>query len=648
MWSRLSHTQFTQSRFNIYPEVIVGFLYRAVKSTPWLATLLADALTAPSAFYYLCVFAWSGVSVASVFMTGFVLSGRTVAGGLLAALVFVVNYKFSTQVQWSPTLRECWALPLGHALMALLVHWFSLADADVRPRHYAAIGVVLVLALVPWQFTPFMLLAQVLSIYSTSVIGFVSLERVAALFRVYAGAYVVAAVLMFGQLTFLHSFSFCFVAGVLVLEYALRATSVAARVRALAPRARWLVEAVVLRGVGAVAAFLCVFVVAKLLIDTHANSHVSTFMSIKLRGLLPRLSELASGQDKFSGGAPPSFAHIHDFDTLMYVCQTEFDFMPVWAALRILRLSLLVQLSVASMALVAFQVAVLAVRQWRAAGSKRAAADESELAQFALDTELSAAHQRRAAELFMVAQSISFLIYAVMVERFAVLSTPAFSALCGVLASAELPFAVLAFVRRRLSWPVPSVRAVVDARIVHQLLALLVVLGVALHNRDLLQSLAAPVATPLPHDIDHQVSLMRFIFRNTPANASFSASMPLVSAIRLITHRAVTMHPQYESADTRLRIRKVYQLYGLMPLADVHRLLRDELRTDYVVLEMDYCNGQMTNNCMVVDMVDEYRHHQRWTADQVACKRLQALPQSNAMFEQVFANPKFIVFKVKK
>jgi hypothetical protein len=616
-----------------------------VKATPWLATLLADALTAPSAFYYLCIFAWSGVSVASVFVTGFVLSGRTVAGGLLAALVFVVNYKFSTQVQWSPTLRECWALPLGHALMALLVHWFSLADADVRPRHYAAIGAVLVLALVPWQFTPFMLLAQVLSIYSTSVIGFVSLERVAALFRVYAGAYVIAAVLMFGQLTFLHSFSFCFVTGVLVLEYALRATSVASRVRSLAPRARWLVEAVLLRGVGAVVAFLCVFIVAKLLLDTHANSHVSTFMSIKLRGLLPRLSELASGQDKYSGGAPPSFADIHDFDTLMYVCQTEFDFMPVWAALRILRISLFAQLSVASMALVAFQVIVLAVRQWRA--TKRAA-DESELAQFALDTDLATAHRRRAAELFMVAQSISFLIYAVMVERFAVLSTPAFSALCGVLASPELPFAVLAFVRRRLSWPVPSVRTVVDARIVHQLLALLVVLGVALHNRDLLQSLTTPVAMRLPHDIDHQVGLMRFIFRNTPANASFSASMPLVSSIRLITNRAVTMHPQYESADTRLRIRKVYQMYGLMPLADVHRLLRDELRSDYFVLELDYCNGQMTNNCMVVDMVDEYRHHQRWTVDQVACKRLQALPQSNAMFEQVFANPKFVVFKVKR
>jgi hypothetical protein len=39
----------------------------------------------------------------------------------------------------------------------------------------------------------------------------------------------------------------------------------------------------------------------------------------------------------------------------MYVCQTEFDFMPVWAALRILRISLFAQLSVASMALVAFQ-----------------------------------------------------------------------------------------------------------------------------------------------------------------------------------------------------------------------------------------------------------------------------------------------------
>jgi hypothetical protein len=619
-----------------------------VKSTPWLAALLSDtaALSAPSAFYYFCIFAWSGLSVASVFVTGFLLSGRTLAGGLIAALVFVVNFKFSTQVHWSPTLRECWALPLGHALMALLVHWFSLADADVRPRHYAAIFVVLLLALVPWQFTPFMLLAQVLSIYSVSVLGFISLTRVAALFRVYAAAYVLAAILMFGQLTFLHSFSFCFVVGVLLLEFVLRKTSaVAARVRALRPSVRWLADAVVVRGVGAVLAFLCVFFVAKVAFDTHANSHVSTFMSIKLNGLLPRLSELASGQDKFSGGAPPSFAHIHDFDTLMYVCQTEFDFMPVWAALRILRMSLFVQLSVASIALVALNVVVFAVRQWRSAGKR--AADESEAAHFAIDTELDTAQRRRAAELFMVAQSFSFLIYAVMVERFAVLSTPAFSALCGVLASPELPFAVIAFVRRSLRLTVPSLRTVVDARIAHQLLAVLVVLGVAVFNRDLLRSLTAPAALPLQQDTNHQVELMRYIFRNTPANASFSASMPLVSSIRLITGRAVTMHPQYESADTRARIRKVYQMYGLMPLADVHRLLRDDVKTDYFVLEMDYCNGQLTNNCFVVDMVDEYQHYKRWTADQIACKRALALPQSNAMFERVFSNSKFVVFKVK-
>lgn len=635
------------ARFNIYPEVLVGFLYRAVKQAPTLVPLLADSvLKTPSAFYYFCVFAWNGVSVAAIFLTGFVLSGHSLAGGLLAALSFVVNYKFATQVQWSPTLREVWALPLAHTLMFLLVHWLSLADAHVRPRHLIAIGVVLVLALVPWQFTPFMLLAQVLSIYAVSLLGLVSLERVAALFRVYAVAYAAAAVLMFGQLTFLHSFSFCFVAGVLLLEYAQRRALFKPLLdRARAAPLRWLCERVLVRGVGAVAAFAVVFVGAKLLLDTHANSHVSTFMSLKLRGLVPRLAELASGQDQYSGGAPPSFAHIHDFDTLMYVCQTEFDFMPVWAALRMFRATLLAQMSVAALLLVALNLLALAWRTWRA--PPPASAEPSELALFAVERDTATQTRRRAVELFMVAQSVSFLIYAIMVERFTVLATPAFGTLVAVLCSAEFPFALLASVRRRLRLAAPSVRAVVDARLVYQALTVLAVLGVALHNTQLLESLAKPSPVPLQHDAEHWVGLMRFIFRNTPANASFAGSMPLVSSIRLITGRAIAMHPQYESADTRLRIRKVYQMYGLMPLPDAHRLLRDDIKVDYFVLETDYCNGQLTNNCMVVDMVDENRHTGKWRAEQIACKKALALPPANPMFERVFSNPKFVVLKIK-
>jgi hypothetical protein len=631
------------ARFNIYPEVIVGFLYRTVKHVPWLTPLLADSvLASPSAFYYFCVFAWNGLSAASIFMTGFVLSGHSLPGGMLAALAYAVNYKFSTQVQWSPTLREVWALPLAHLLMFQIVHWLSLADSQVRPHHTTAIGVVLVLALVPWQFTPFMLLAQVLSIYSVSLVGLVSLQRVAALFRVYAVAYAVAAVLMFGQLTFLHSFSFCFVVGVVALEYAerrgLAKGLVAARRSATL---RWLGDVVVFRAFGAVAAFLAVFVTTKILLDTHANSHVSTFMSLKLSGLMPRLSELATGTDHFSGGSPPSFAHIHDFDTLMYVCQTEFDFMPIWAALRMFRASLLAQLSLAAILLVLTHLVLLGWRTWRKN------ADAGDAALFGVECDLASLRRRRAAELFMVAQSVSFLIYAVMVERFTVLSTPAFATLIAVLASAELPFALIGSVRRRLQWPAPSAQTVAESRMAHQALAVLLVLGVAWHNKGLLDALTKPSPVPLDHNAEHSVELMRFIYRSTPANASFAASMPLVSSIRFITGRAIAMHPQYESADTRARIRKVYQMYGLMALADAHRLLRDDVRVDYFVLEHDYCNGQLTNGCFVVDMVDENRHHGKWRADQIACKKALSLPASNAMFERVFQNQKYVVLKVK-
>ena len=98
----------TQGRFNIYPELIVGTLYRVRRHLGLFAAQLGAM--SPSAFYYRCVFVWNGVSAGLLFVTGFELSG-TLAGAALPTLLFATHYKFATQVQWSPTLRECWALP---------------------------------------------------------------------------------------------------------------------------------------------------------------------------------------------------------------------------------------------------------------------------------------------------------------------------------------------------------------------------------------------------------------------------------------------------------------------------------------------------------------------------------------------------------
>ena len=140
---------------------------------------------------------------------------------------------------------------------------------------------------------------------------------------------------------------------------------------------------------------------------------------------------------------------------------------------------------------------------------------------------------------------------------------------------------------------------------------------------------------------------MNFIDANVPQNASFSASMPLASAIRFTTGRHVTMHPQYESAETRRRIRAVYEMYGLKSLSAVHALLKNDLQSDYFVLEGDYCNGQLTNGCFVVDMVDEYRHHKQWSANQIPCKKLLAGGGAvDQMFAKLYGNRKFVLYKV--
>jgi hypothetical protein len=294
--------------------------------------------------------------------------------------------------------------------------------------------------------------------------------------------------------------------------------------------------------------------------------------------------------------AQPDFSSIHDFDTLMYVCQTEFDFMPVWALLNIWRATHLDRLVAASFALITLVVlSALFVRHCVAKtpevavarkGNSQTRSESSHDGAVGVDDEY-ASHfvdgaannwrgdgfmQRRAAAwLFIGAQAVAFAIYAITVERFTVLLTPVIALMVSTLASDHLLFAAIGLLWRLARWllrrrgPLPPLNCarVADMRVAHTTVTYVLVALLAWHSRGNLDGLRAPTTVPVQMGVQRQAELMTYIRSNAPTNASYSASMPLASAIRFATGRAIAMHPQYEDAETRRRIKQVYQMYGL-------------------------------------------------------------------------------------
>jgi hypothetical protein len=56
----------------------------------------------------------------------------------------------------------------------------------------------------------------VLSIFGTLVLGFVKFERVVGLMKVYVVAFIFTSLALFGQTSYFHSLSFCFVIAILI------------------------------------------------------------------------------------------------------------------------------------------------------------------------------------------------------------------------------------------------------------------------------------------------------------------------------------------------------------------------------------------------------------------------------------------------
>jgi hypothetical protein len=85
-------------------------------------------------------------------------------------------------------------------------------------------------------------------------------------------------------------------------------------------------------------------------------------------------------------------------------------------------------------------------------------------------------------------------------------------------------------------------------------------------------------------------AMLTWINRHTLKDEAFAGSMALMANVKLSTGRPVANHPHYEDERLRNRTKYIYSyLYGDREITDLKRLLKNELRASYLVIEAHLC-----------------------------------------------------------
>ncbi|XP_011360816.1 probable C-mannosyltransferase DPY19L2 [Pteropus vampyrus] len=302
-------------RFHLYPEVIIAFWYRTLvgimnlfgleTKTCWNVTRVeplnevqsCEGLGDPACFYVGVIFILNGIMMGLFFIYGSYLSG-TQLGGLITVLCYFFNHGEATRVMWTPPLRESFSYPF--LVLQMFVLTLILRTSNNNRRHFMALCLSNVAFMLPWQFAQFILFTQIASLFPMYIVGYIEPSKFQKIIYMNMISVLLCFVLMFGNPMYLSSYysSSLLMTWVIILKrYKIQRLGVS-------ELNFWLIQ-----GFG----WLCGTIILK-------------FLTSKILGVSDhiRLSDLIAAR----------ILRFTDFDTLIYTCAPEFDFMEKATPLR--------------------------------------------------------------------------------------------------------------------------------------------------------------------------------------------------------------------------------------------------------------------------------------------------------------------------
>ncbi|XP_069777129.1 dpy-19-like 1, like isoform X1 [Narcine bancroftii] len=577
----------TLKRFNLYPEVVLANWYRmyiAIADFLGISTKLCwrvdrgqgfspvescEGMGDPAYFYVTFIFILNGFMMSLFFLYGTYLSGSRF-GGVITVACFFFNHGECTRVMWTPPLRESFSYPFLILQMLLLTH--ILRSVSVEKKTLAAFCIANTLFLLPWQFAQFVLLTQVASLFATYVVGYIDACKLLDIVYAHMISLLICFVLMFGNAMLLSSYyaaSLAVVCGMVTLkthispywpQHVLSSWIVKGAV--------WLVGTIVLK-----------FVASRLLGVTD-DAHISNLLKSK-------------------------FTNYKDFDTLMYTCAVEFDFMESKTPVRYTK-TLLLPITACIFAVIVAKT-LRELLCWLKGGNSQI----TEESKIPTQGEL----------VYHVLQLVAFTLLAILIMRLKLFLTPHMCLMASLICSRQLFW----WIRNKTHHQI----------LVSMILAVMAVQGIM--NLKEQWSLIGEFSN-FP-----QEELLEWIKENTAKDAVFAGAMPTMASIKLSTGRPIVNHPHYEDAGLRERTKRVYAMYSRKSAEEVkHGLL--SLGVDYFILEDSWCWRKTRQGCSLPEIWDvEDGENAKKTP---LCSVVSKSPAPH--FIPVFQNDVYKILKVKK
>ncbi|XP_043116087.1 dpy-19-like 1, like isoform X2 [Puntigrus tetrazona] len=517
----------TLKRFNLYPEVVLASWYRAYTSTMdffGVPTKLCwtinrgegldpvescEGLGDPAYFYVTFVFLLNGAMMSLFFIYGTYLSGSRL-GGTVTVVCFFFNHGESTRVMWTPPLRESFSYPFLVLQMLLLT--YILRTRNPSKNTMMALGISNIFFMLPWQFAQFVLLTQVASLFASYILGYLSPSKMQSVLVTHMISLAVCFLLMFGNSMLLTSFyasSLVSIWGVIALRDRLVGVFKPGLFTWVMQCLSWVVSTVILK------------FMLSVVFGASDDAHISSLIKSK-------------------------FTSYKDFDTMMYTCAAEFDFIETET----------------------IQDIVVFLRNKTTVKSED---DEMEQSQMLA----------KGVMVYHSLQLVAFAVLAVLIMRLKLFLTPHMCIMSCLICSRQL----FGWVGEKLKLQLTVVG----------ILSIMAVQGITnLQNQwDIIGEFSN-----FP-----QEELLEWLKDNTSPNAVFAGAMPTMASVKLSTGRAIVNHPHYEDAGLRERTKMVYAMYSRKPAEVVKRNLI-KLQVDYFILEDSWCTRRSKPGCSMPEIWD--------------------------------------------
>ncbi|CAF0759664.1 unnamed protein product [Rotaria sp. Silwood1] len=584
-------------RFNLYPEVLLSLIYRIMNSQGMLTeicyridrgqtmspVLSCEGHKEPTYFYVTSVFILNGLLLGILFLFGTYLS-KSILGGIITTLAYIFNHDEATRVMWTPPLRESFSFPF-HVLQ-LFVVTYILQQQQILTNTNAIkslighkIKLVLlligstVLYMLPWQFAQFTLATQLLSLGLLYILNILPFHQFFFILCAQILSLIISAVLMFGNrmlLTSLFSITlFSFYLVCLVDNFFLHSSF-------SFQSCRWIIIIIRRMILFFVAFILIKFVIINFLFSSaDDDAHIWDILRSKLSSTF------------------------RTFDTQLYTCAKEFDFIDMETIVKLCRTGL-----------IPFSMIIIC----------RLVYD------FIIDIfKKNNNENKQIWNYYHIIQTGAYLLMALLIMRLKLFLVPQLCLLISLFMNEQL------WSRKFIAWKKWKL-----------IIFILILLSMSIQGR---QNIKAQLKIKGEYSNYPMEKMIEWINLNTGNESIFAGTMPTMANLKLSTRRPIIVHPHYEHRKIRHRVKLVYTMFSRKPLRYIYSILK-QYHVDYYIYESHWCT--ITNRpkgCSFPEMYDIDEQDQRiLTRTTLACQTLQSHPQP--YFKKLFTYDYLSIYQV--